>query len=375
MNGTALNIATNKVDNDKKPNIEQEVKNPSIDKTAKEEFEEDLNKEYLDKRTIVILPIHNYSFYRKANMKVFGQKRESIGSCVRSSLALSSDKFEVEKYFPNIIGISPSHPDFVNRVKQYLNNIKVDITDKLVLNASFIYEHKSDYYKFKAEEDKINEKYEKADKVQLKNRKQALEDKIEAINTLESMKAKVGRPQNFQEYIIYRHCLLYKDVAKDNSLINSDNSIRFYIKDEAKEKEKQAKMLRERINAKQNYVEMLGDKELFNSMVIQYAVSSGQSVQEMLLKDKTEKELLLDRFSVDEPDKFNKLFNDKNLKLKSFIETLIAKGELIRSEFNQNIISQNGDFIGANMNEAIGYFNNPSNSEIRKAYENKLRFL
>lgn len=375
MNGTTLNIATNKVDNDKKPNIEQEVKNPSIDKTAKEELEEDLNKEYLDKRTIVILPIHNYSFYRKANMKVFGQKRESIGSCVRSSLALSSDKFEVEKYFPNIIGISPSHPDFVNRVKQYLNNIKVDITDKLVLNASFIYEHKSDYYKFKAEEDKINEKYEKADKVQLKNRKQALEDKIEAINTLESMKAKVGRPQNFQEYIIYRHCLLYKDVAKDNSLINSDNSIRFYIKDEAKEKEKQAKMLRERINAKQNYVEMLGDKELFNSMVIQYAVSSGQSVQEMLLKDKTEKELLLDRFSVDEPDKFNKLFNDKNLKLKSFIETLIAKGELIRSEFNQNIISQNGDFIGANMNEAIGYFNNPSNSEIRKAYENKLRFL
>lgn len=375
MSGIALNVATNKVDNDKKPIEEKELNTSSNSKTAKEELDEDLKKEYLDKRTIVILPIHNYSFYRKANMKVFGQKRESIGSCIRSSLALSADKYEVEKYFPNIIGISPSHPDFVNRVKQYLNNIKVDITDKLVLNASFIYEHKEDYYRFKALEEEINEKYEKANKIKIKDRKDALEDKIESINTLETMKAKVGRPQNFQEYIIYRHCLLYKDVAKDNSLINSDSSIRFYIKDEAKEKEKQAKMLRERINAKQNYVEMLGDKELFNSMVIQYAVSNGQSVQEMLLKDKTEKELLLDRFSVDEPDKFNKLFNDKNLKLKSFIETLIAKGELIRSEFNQNIISPNGDFIGANMNEAIGYFNNPNNVEIRKAYENKLKYI
>ena len=45
---------------------------------------EDLNKEYVDKRTIVISLVHNYSNYRKVNMKVLGQRKETIGSSITS---------------------------------------------------------------------------------------------------------------------------------------------------------------------------------------------------------------------------------------------------------------------------------------------------
>ena len=75
------------------------------------------------------------------------------------------------------------------------------------------------------------------------------------------------------------------------------------------------------------------------------------------------------------PDKFNKLVNDKHIQIKSFIETLIVRGELIRSEFNQQISTADGTFIGSNMNEAIAWFENPDNKDIRSAYENKLKHI
>ena len=52
---------------------------------------------------------------------------------------------------------------------------------------------------------------------------------------------------------------------------------------------------------------------------------------------------------------------------------LIARGELIRTQYNQNITSPDGDFIGANMSEAIAWFKNTENSSVVNAYINKLK--
>ena len=75
------------------------------------------------------------------------------------------------------------------------------------------------------------------------------------------------------------------------------------------------------------------------------------------------------------PDKFNKLYEDRNIKLKAFIETLIVRGELVRSDFNQQISTADGTFVGSNMNEAIAWFENPDNKDVRTAYENKLKLF
>ena len=55
------------------------------------------------------------------------------------------------------------------------------------------------------------------------------------------------------------------------------------------------------------------------------------------------------------------------------IELLIARGELIRYKDNQNIMSIDGELIGANIGEAVAWFKNVNNTSAVNAYYNKLK--
>ena len=360
-------------------NIPQTTEKAAPTKSVAEldrEAKEALNEEYVDKRYVTISLVHNYSNYRRVNMKVLGQRREVIGSSIRSSQILSSNAEEVNTYFPALIGISPTNPEFVTRVKAWLSNIQFVINENDVkLNTSFIYNHKADYLEIKAKEDKINDEYDKIDRENILVIKEALKRKIDALNALESTKYKYGHPENLEEYLMYRHCLLYNEVAKDIALINSDPTIRFYIKDEAKEAEKAKKLVEQKTKAMKNFVELNGTDAKFNAVYIKMCVSKNENITEAMLKDRSEKVAKLIDFVNTNPDKFNKLYNDRNVTIKAFIETLISRGELVRSEFNQQISTADGVFIGSNMNEAIAWFENPEHKDIREAYENKLKLF
>lgn len=334
----------------------------------------DYEGEYTDNRTVTINLVKNYSLYRKVNDKVLPKRKDYIGGSINSSMILSSNKGEVEAYFPNLIGISYNNPDFVNRVKAYLNNIRIPV-DELgkTFDISFHYYHKKDYYHFKNEEERIEKTYQNADRSSIKKIREALNEKIKALNVLEGTKYKYGYPVNITDYLMYRHCLLYHDVAKDIALINSDPNIRFYFKDDVKEAQKRRKY-RESVNrAKANYVACLADDTLFDAVYIQYCVINNLPVISSLAEDKLEREVKLDKFSTDEPIKFNKIFNNKDNKLIANIEMLIARGELVRSQYNQNITSSDGEFIGANMGETIAWFKNPNNTSAVNAYMAKLK--
>lgn len=336
--------------------------------------EEDLEEEYTDRRTITISLVKNYSLYRKVNDKVLPKRKDYIGGSIKSSRTLSSNKEEVDTYFPNIIGLSPNDPNFISRVKQYLNNIRIPV-DELgrTFDISFHYFHKKDYYKIKAEEEKIEEVYQSANRQNIKNLREALNEKINRLHILESTKCRLGYPINVDEYLMYRHCLLYNDVAKDVALINSDSNIRFYFKDDQKEAEKLRKYRLEVNKAKANYVACLADNDLFDAIYTQYCVQNSLPVISSLAKDRLEREIEIDKFSTNEPIKFNKIFNNKNIRLIANIEKLVARGELIRSQYNQNISTPDGEFIGANIGEAVSYFKNPENTSIVNAFINKLK--
>ena len=122
-------------------------------------------------------------------------------------------------------------------------------------------------------------------------------------------------------------------------------------------------------------VEVLGDDTKFNSIYVQCCVNQGFNLTEYSLKTKYEKEKVLLDYSNEKPEKFNKLCSDKFISTKALIEMLIARGELSRSELNQNIYTSDGDFIAANIKEAVVYFNNPENKDIRTSYENKLKMF
>ena len=275
-----------------------------------------------------------------------------------------------------MIGIASNNPEFITRVKSWLNNISVPI-DELgkQFDISFNYDRKRDYLAIKAKEDAINEKYFAINRQNTKELKEGLEKRINELNDLERTKYMYGRPKNLSDYLIYRHCLLYKDVAKDPSLINSDPSIRFYFKDDNREAERLTKLRTELNNAKRNYVTIMGDTELFEAVFIQYCVTSGISVNGGLAMDDIEKQNLLDKFSSQRPDKFNKYCTDKNIKTKALIEKLIARGQFVRAIHNQNISTFDGEFIGANIKEAVAWFNNPANAGKIDSYKNKLKHI
>ena len=349
--------------------VEEQVVEP-----ATGDKQENLDDEYNDIRSVTISLVKNYSMYRKANDKVLPKRKDFIGSSVSSSRILASNKKEVEAYFPNLVGVAANEMSFITRVKKYLNNISVSV-DELgrTFDISFHYNHKRDYYRIKAEEDKIEAEYQKVNRQNIKELKDALKLKITKLNALESTKHEYGYPLNVEEYLMYRHCLLYRDVAKDVALINSDQSIRFYFKDDQKENEKRRKYRMEVNKAKANYVACLSDNTLFDAIYVQYCVMNNLPVISSLAEDRLEREIKLDKFSSDEPVKFNRIFNNKDAKLIATIETLIARGELIRSQYNQNITTPDGDFIGANIGEAVAYFKNPENTSIVNAYYSKLK--
>lgn len=337
---------------------------------------EDLNKEYVDKRTIIISLVHNYSNYRKVNMKVLGQRKETIGSSITSCRVLSSNSGEVNAYFPALVGLSPNHADFTSRVKAWLSNIQFVVNENDVpLDISFVYNTKKDYLDFKKKEDAIDEDYAKVDRTNLSAIKDAIKKRVNALNTLESEKYKIGHPVNLEQYIIYRHCLLYRDVAKDTAIVNSDPSVRFYIKDETKEAEKQKKLTEYRMQAMRNFIELNASPTKRNAVYITVVASRNENVSEALIKTDSEKMSYLMDYVNTYPDKFNKLFADKNITTRAFIETLIVRGELVRSEFNQQISTADGTLIGSNMNGAVAFFNNPDNKDVKELYENKLKMF
>lgn len=338
--------------------------------------EVELNSPYTDKRTVTIAPVQQFSAYRRANIKSMPPRRNIIGSSISSTRILSSNKDEVEKYFPQIIGISPNNPEFVTRVKAYLSNISFNVQDAgSTLNISFTYDKKKDYLTIKEKEEKINAKRESVARNNTAAIKEAVKVWTQEINDLESEKAKYGHPDNIEEYLLYRHCLLYRDVAKDISLINSDSSLRFYIRDENKEAERAKRLVDERRKAMRNFLALESSDKKRNAVFIQMTVNNGGNIAEAMMKTPDQQVSALMTYLNDSPDKFNDLFEDKNVEMKSFIEALIARGELIRPEFNQQISTADGTFIGSNMNEAVAYFNNPTNKPVLEAMQNKYKLF
>ena len=338
--------------------------------------EVELNSPYTDKRTVTIAPVQQFSAYRRANIKSMPPRRNIIGSSISSTRILSSNKDEVEKYFPQIIGISPNNPEFVTRVKAYLSNISFNVQDAgSTLNISFTYDKKKDYLTIKEKEEKINAKRESVARNNTAAIKEAVKVWTQEINDLESEKAKYGHPDNIEEYLLYRHCLLYRDVAKDISLINSDSSLRFYIRDENKEAERAKRLVDERRKAMRNFLALESSDKKRNAVFIQMTVNNGGNIAEAMMKTPDQQVSALMTYLNDSPDKFNDLFEDKNIEMKSFIEALIARGELIRPEYNQQISTADGTFIGSNMNEAVAYFNNPTNKPVLEAMQNKYKLF
>lgn len=339
-------------------------------------LEAELEAEYIDKREIIIASVLNYSAYRRINMAALGKPRNTIGSSVNSVRKLMANKGEVEHYFPELVGVASNNPEFITRVKNYLNNIFFDVRDtERTIDVSFRYKHKKDYLAIHKAEEKIWETYNAVDRSNTAKLYEAAVIRDNDLFMLESKKYQYGDPLNLEQYILYRHCLNYPDVAKDEAFINSNANLRFYIKDKNKEEVRKNKLIKEQQAALRHLVELQASPAKTNAVYVEYCIYSGISLSDGLSKTSLVQSKELMDFAQANPRKFNEFVNDKNLLDKAFIETLITRGELVRSDFNQQISTPDGEFIGANINEAISYFKNPNNAGLKTKLENKLKLI
>ena len=135
------------------------------------------------------------------------------------------------------------------------------------------------------------------------------------------------------------------------------------------------KLIKEQQAALRHLVELQASPVKTNAVYVEYCIYSGISLSDGLSKTALIQSKELMDFATTNPRKFNEFVNDKNLLDKAFIETLITRGELVRSDFNQQISTPDGEFIGANINEAISYFKNPNNAGLKTKLENKLKLI
>ena len=275
---------------------------------------------------------------------------------------------------PSLIGCSPNAQEYVTRVQRWFNSISIPVDgDGKKLNCSFQWRKKRDYLNYKIDETAIIEEYDNAEKSNPKQLKDAIARYVNKINALESTRYKYGHPIKVDDYLAYRHCLLYPIIAKDVSVISFDSRIKFYIKDEQREANRLKRSRIQANKARRNYLDAIDNDVKFKAIFVCYCASNKQDVLSNLLLDRTIQEKILDEFAIKEPEKFNKLFNNSQVELQAFIEEAIARGELVRSEVNQTVLTPEGGFIGANMKEALAYFSNPENADYKKALETKLK--
>ena len=369
MTDIKVNIPTNSQQNSKESSNNEATKT-DVKTDAKTDKAAELDEEYTEVKKVIIASIARVSAYRAINSLAIGKPKTVIGSSINSTRKLIANKGEVEAYYPELVGMSANNPDFITTVKRYLSNIQIVVDGQKELDASFVYHHKKDYLDIKSKLDAVEAKYNSSNKTEkdasLRN---------DEINRIESTKYKYGYPINYAEYIAYRHCLLYSEVAKDTSFIGGNPNLRFYIKDVAKEKEREKKRLNAAKEAMTNFIKVIGSPEKTLAVYVAYLTYKNYNVAIGLAKDESERERELIAFVNEDPIKFNSFVNDKNIQVKCFVELCIARGELVRSDLNQQISTPEGQFIGENMNAAVAYFNNPNNAGLKTQLENKMKLV
>lgn len=353
------------------------------EKTLADTYEEELKKQdgldqpYKELKKVVIALASDItigSSYRQVNARSIPDRHDSVGGSIMSGRTLIANHAEMSKYMPSLIGVSPNDPAFTRKVSNWFCNISIPVpADGFALNCNFNWDRKEDYLRFAIKEQSIIDAYDNASKSNAKEIREAITTYVRDLNELESTRYLHGSPENIDHYMSYRHCLLYSHVAKDPLVVYFDGSVRFYIKDEQRENNRMKRMRIQATKAKRNYLDCIDDRAKFKAVFVCYCAMNKLDVMTNLSLDEAIQERMLDDFSIKEPEKFNKLYNNNNLSIQAFIEEAIAKGELVRSEVNQTVLTPEGAFIGSNMKEAIAYFNNPENKEYRKALETKIK--
>jgi len=322
-------------------------------------------------KEVTIFRKEESSAYFKRNAKFIPEGKVKIGSSINGVNRLKSSMDEMAVYMPVLLGIDRNNPKYNESVDLWFNNISRVVPERgLTLQIGFTYNNDNARKTIEDIEESIYERYNRASKTTSKDRNKAIETRDAEIINLEKTKYKYGFPINVSDYLLWRYCLVYGDVANDIAVINMAGGIRFYIYDAKREEYKEKIKWEIRKKASIIYVKLFEMPDTVDNMLW---TDRGNQVDIVNLTDMDKYKMLENMYKANPAD-FIKLYEDKNLETKSIIERMIHFGILKRLENSSVIVDENNDIIGNNIDEAITFFKNiERNKAAITRFKSKLR--
>lgn len=331
-------------------------------------------------RTISLFWRLNPSVFQVLNQEAMGEYTRKLGSAVNVVNTLCSLTEEMKVLLPTILGVSPDNTsvNWQAKVSNYWHNFSLEVLQSgLKFNISIVFNLKdtNDTKRIKALNSILSKLKVKED-ASLEAKEKALVDYIFGTddkgnrNVSEEEMYQYGTPVNLEDYLAWRYCLLTSQVANRPEDVFKSNKIRFYLhNDEEAKKTKKDAMLKAN-SAIKDYVALVGKD---NSVAIMSAICIAKKLvswsEYKELSDEDKSALVL-QLATDKPIDFLTISKDKNLVVRSKLQSYIYAGLLNELPSSAIIVDATdpSKVLGDNMEDAITFIS----SEANKAYVSEL---
>ena len=302
--------------------------------------------------------------------------KNKIGSSFKgSTLNRGLTHAEENIFMPELVGMPFDAPMFRKACDDYWKDICVivpaptaidDAKAALELETGFIYPDKDSA--------KLGE--EESDRELAKHYKALEESRIHTMDF--SVRVKVGRPINLADWVLYRYCLVYSDVAKLESQVNMSARIRFYMTSPELENKGKAAALTHRKLAMAAYLEILADENktenLFYALDAERKILATTQNQHYNGAIKSDIELCLEKIANTMPERFLALAKDESIQMRAFVVRCLESNFLRRVPNTDRIIHGDNTLLGTSVSEAISFLADEKNLTIKQELEAKMEF-
>lgn len=283
----------------------------------------------------------------------FVHNAELIGSSFRSTggyvtgLTLEEER----RFLPSIIGVSVNDPGWDAAVKAYYQNLSVPVPliTGLVLEAGYIYP-----------DEKSAEAGQKEQESEWQKHVRIRETEARHYNMSFSTRNAKGNPISLSDYILYRYCLEYGDVANRPEDAYNTNKIRFVMSSEEAERKTREIALSSKKKATSHFLSLVAEKpqDLLDIVAVLELPEVRHEKDALALED------FMYNWVQNNPEAYLNVALDAKLKSKATISRAIDHGVLRRIP-NTSVIMYDDIELGKNMNEAISFLNADLNKELK----------
>jgi len=338
--------------------------------------------EYLFTRSAMLMHREQYSEYRLANMRYISDGSSKIGGAIKSVERMRVNKAEMDVYMPTIIGEDVRSVDYNKKFEEYFSNLGVVVpVGGRTLDTSMTFKSVKGYNLFTVALKNILSKFANAlkdvmddDKDRDKKVDVIYRTKDDSIILLESKLYAYALPTNIGDYILWRYCLVYRDVANDEVRIEKSANIRFYLHDAKLKQQQEEAAFAIQSTATILYADLLTKKE--DLMYVVWALSDKHSLDVRAATDHNKRSMLLDKVVKSDPNSFLVIAKHKDVKTMCFIEKAIAHGMINRIPNTAVVQDKEGNTLGSTLAEVVVFFKNRDlNGDFISRIENQLKTI